>query len=286
MTALCPSYQPLSTEADWILPSGQPIQRYGLCALAQPYLRTAQQTPRFPFYEATLLLVLSGQLTIREQSETTVIDTPSQLCLITPDANADLTKTPGGHNAVFRSLFLTFSSTLLARFHRHYPDEIAPVLRPSPFTPLALDDDLIRTLQHLVGGITDNTLTASRLELRLMDMLLALSERGYHFGTPPLPGISTQLRMLISEEPDRHWTAQYAGRLLAMSEATLRRRLSAEQTRFDVLLLETRLQHAMMLVQTTSWSIQRLAEACGYQSSARFSERFKARFGCSPTKIR
>ncbi|WP_233986864.1 helix-turn-helix transcriptional regulator [Pectobacterium versatile] len=71
-----------------------------------------------------------------------------------------------------------------------------------------------------------------------------------------------------------------------MSEATLRRRLSAEQTRFEVLLLETRMQHAMMLVQTTSWSMQRLAEACGYKSSARFSERFKNRFGCSPTKIR
>lgn len=142
------------------------------------------------------------------------------------------------------------------------------------------------TLQYLVKGITDNTLPEARLELRLMDMLLVLSERGYHFGAPPQPGITAQLRALISEEPEYYWTAQSAGRQLAMSEATLRRRLSAEQTRFEVLLLETRMQHAMMLVQTTSWSMQRLAEACGYKSSARFSERFKTRFGCSPTKIR
>ncbi|WP_244879998.1 helix-turn-helix domain-containing protein [Pectobacterium betavasculorum] len=78
-----------------------------------------------------------------------------------------------------------------------------------------------------------------------------------------------------------HQASRYSGMV-----ATLRRRLSAEQTRFDVLLLETRMQHAMMLVQTTSWSMQRLAEACGYKSSARFSEQFKNRFGCSPTKIR
>lgn len=286
VTALRSTAPPLGTEADWVLPSGQPLQRYGLCALAQPHLRTPQQTTRFHFYEATLLLVLSGQLTLIEQSGTTVIDTPSQLCLITPDASADLTKTPGGHDTVFRSLFLTFSSTLLAQFYHRYPEKLAPVHPPAPFTHLLLDDDLTHTLQYLVEGMTSNTLTESRLELRLMDMLLVLSERGYHFGAPPQPGITAQLRALISEEPERHWTAQSAGRQLAMSEATLRRRLSAEQTRFEVLLLETRMQHAMMLVQTTSWSMQRLAEACGYKSSARFSERFKTRFGCSPTKIR
>ncbi|MEQ9878951.1 helix-turn-helix transcriptional regulator [Pectobacterium aroidearum] len=280
------SATPPLREADWTLPSGQPLQRYGLCALAQPHLRTPQQTTRFHFYEATLLLVLSGQLTLLEQNGTTSVDTPSQLCLITPDASADLTKTPGGHDAVFRSIFLTFSSTLLAQFYHRYPEKLSSAHHSAPFTPLALDDDLTCTLKYLVTGITDNTLPETRLELRLMDMLLVLSERGYHFGAPPQPGITAQLRALISEEPEYYWTAQSAGRRLAMSEATLRRRLSAEQTRFEVLLLETRMQHAMMLVQTTSWSMQRLAEACGYKSSARFSERFKTRFGCSPTKIR
>ncbi|MBN3217653.1 AraC family transcriptional regulator [Pectobacterium polaris] len=286
VTALRPAAPLLSSKADWTLPSGQPLQRYGLCALAQPHLRTPQQTTRFHFYEATLLLVLSGRLTIFEQNETTVVDNPTQLCLITPDANADLAKTPGGPDSAFRSIFLTFSSTLLARFYHRYPDEFPATHHPRPFTTLALDNDLSCTLQYLVEGITGNTLNESRLELRLMDMLLALSERGYRFGAPPQPGVTAQLRALISEEPEHHWTAQSAGRLLAMSEATLRRRLSAEQTRFEVLLLETRMQHAMMLVQTTSWSMQRLAEACGYKSSARFSERFKTRFGCSPTKIR
>ncbi|MBA5202155.1 helix-turn-helix transcriptional regulator [Pectobacterium aroidearum] len=285
MTVLRSATPPLR-EADWTLPSGQPLQRYGLCALAQPHLRTPQQTTRFHFYEATLLLVLSGQLTLLEQHNTTVVDSPSQLCLITSGASADLTKTPGGHDSVFRSIFLTFSSTLLAQFYHRYPEKLPSAHHSAPFTPLALDDDMTCTLQYLVKGITDNTLPEARLALRLMDMLLVLSERGYHFGAPPQPGITALLRALISEEPEYYWTAQSAGRRLAMSEATLRRRLSAEQTRFEVLLLETRMQHAMMLVQTTSWSMQRLAEACGYKSSARFSERFKTRFGCSPTKIR
>lgn len=193
VTALRPASPSLIEEADWRLPSGQPLQRYGLCALAQPHLRTPQQTTRFHFYEATLLLVLSGQLTIIEQNKTTTVDTPSQLCLITPDANADLTKIPSGYDSVFRSIFLTFSPTLLARFYLRYPDESSSAHHPQPFTTLTLDSALTSTLQYLVEGITGNELNESRLELRLMDMLLVLSERGYRFGAPPQPGVSTQL---------------------------------------------------------------------------------------------
>lgn len=39
----------------------------------------------------------------------------------------------------------------------------------------------------------------------------------------------------------------------------------AEQLRFDALLLEVRMHHAMALLQTTGWSVPRVAEACGYR---------------------
>lgn len=48
-----------------------------------------------------------------------------------------------------------------------------------------------------------------------------------------------------------------------MSEATLRRRLAAEQERFETILSDIRMHHGMMLLQTTAWSIPRIAEACG-----------------------
>ncbi|MBZ4209458.1 AraC family transcriptional regulator, partial [Klebsiella aerogenes] len=40
------------------------------------------------------------------------------------------------------------------------------------------------------------------------------------------------------------------------------------------------------LVQTTRWDMTRIAEACGYKSRARFSERFQKRFGYAPSAIR
>ncbi|ANM77692.1 helix-turn-helix domain protein [Serratia marcescens] len=71
-----------------------------------------------------------------------------------------------------------------------------------------------------------------------------------------------------------------------MSPATLRRRLAAEQTRFEDLLIDVRMHHAMMLLQTTRWDMTRIAEACGYKSRSRFSERFQKRFGYAPSAIR
>ncbi|WP_315138655.1 helix-turn-helix domain-containing protein [Achromobacter marplatensis] len=71
-----------------------------------------------------------------------------------------------------------------------------------------------------------------------------------------------------------------------MSEATLHRRLSDERVRFEDLLIDVRMHHTMMLVQTTSWSIPHIAQACGYKSRARFAERFRARFGYLPSTVR
>jgi AraC-like DNA-binding protein len=71
-----------------------------------------------------------------------------------------------------------------------------------------------------------------------------------------------------------------------MSEATLRRRLAKERLRFEEILTDIRMHHAMALLQTTCWSIPQVARACGYQTRTRFAARFRKRFGCSPSEAR
>jgi transcriptional regulator GlxA family with amidase domain len=46
------------------------------------------------------------------------------------------------------------------------------------------------------------------------------------------------------------------------------------------------MHHAMALLQTTGWSVPQVAAACGYMAPARFSSRFRERFGCSPSQVR
>lgn len=73
---------------------------------------------------------------------------------------------------------------------------------------------------------------------------------------------------------------------LAMSESTLRRKLQAEGTSVQDIKDQAKLGYGLHLLQTGLDSIGIIAERCGYQSQSRFSERFKQRFGLTPSELR
>jgi AraC-like DNA-binding protein len=151
---------------------------------------------------------------------------------------------------------------------------------------LTLDSDLADTLNHCLRGMYSAQVSEREQMHRLVGLLLALADRGCRFSRPSTQRISERLKNLLADAPAHPWTTAKAGRELAMSEATLRRRLAAENLRFEALLLDIRMHHAMTLLQTTGWGVQQIAEACGYRASSRFSLRFRERFGCSPSQVR
>ncbi|MCW2477985.1 helix-turn-helix transcriptional regulator [Candidatus Symbiopectobacterium sp. NZEC135] len=272
----------------WRLPSSSPVVRQGLCALAQPCLRQPQQTARFQFHEATVLLVVSGQMRLAFAEHEILVDAARPaLVLVDAGSCVDIVKTPGGAERCFRSVFMTIASALLES-HLAASSLLEGCERSAavPFQVMPLDDDVASTLWHLIESVEIRPVSDERLTYRLLELLSALAERGHVFRPPRYNDTVARLQALMAREPHRHWTAREAGRELAMSEATLRRRLAAESSRFETVLSDIRMHHGMMLLQTTAWSIPRIAEACGYQSRARFSERFRSRFGCLPSAIR
>jgi AraC-like DNA-binding protein len=73
---------------------------------------------------------------------------------------------------------------------------------------------------------------------------------------------------------------------LAMSESTLRRKLILEGTSIQDIKDRARLGLGLHLLQTTGESIGIIAEKCGYHSQSRFTDRFKAHFGLTPSGLR
>ncbi|MGF7467755.1 helix-turn-helix domain-containing protein [Alcaligenes phenolicus] len=274
----------------WSLPSGTPVLRRGLCALAQPVLTQVQYTPRFLFHDATVLLVAAGRLDLNDNlhplAVDVVSDAPGSLLLVEPGTSVDLLKTPDEQEKRFRSIFLTLSTSLLEMFQRYGSAPPSESSSLAPYRLAPLDEDLESTLHRALEGVDAKRVSDERLQCRLMDFLFALAERGHAFKGSRQSRTAGRLRTLIGEAPDQNWTAQEAGRALAMSEATLRRRLAGEGVRFEELLIDTRMHHALMLLQTTSWTIPHIAQACGYQSRARFSDRFRTRFGYLPSAVR
>ncbi|NCE89692.1 helix-turn-helix transcriptional regulator [Pseudomonas sp. L13] len=268
----------------WQQPSAPPILRRGVCGLAQPCLRRTQHTPNFFFQDATLLLVTSGRLDMHSPTRDIMIETGTSLLLVEPGTWANLQKKPAGPEKRFRSVFLTFSPGLLARFHG---DRRSTARHNSePVRSLPLDGELNSTLRQLCISVSSPDISDERLCYRLLDLLAALAERGVGYAPPRSPGTAGRVRLLLSEAPSYPWTVRETGRALAMSEATLRRRLTQEQMSFNELLIDVRMHHGLMLIQSTDWNIGRIAETCGYLSRARFSERFKKRFGYLPSAVR
>ncbi|NRB40177.1 MAG: helix-turn-helix transcriptional regulator [Pseudomonadales bacterium] len=100
------------------------------------------------------------------------------------------------------------------------------------------------------------------------------------------PNIGHKLHSLISEQPSEDLPMQRLCEQLAMSESTLRRKLKIEGTTVQDIKDQVKLGLGLHLLQTTDDPIGFIAEKCGYQSQSRFTDRFKGRFGLTPSELR
>jgi|LNAP01.1.fsa_nt_gb AraC-like DNA-binding protein len=266
----------------WLLPSGASLRAQALCTLARPHLMRAQHATDFRFFEATLLVVPSGQLSLGCGDNTWSLADPQTLMAVAKNTLANVQKTPDEKSMAFTSLFLTFAPSLINEFHQQYGHNIAASSTVAQCKTTELDEDLSDALQFCIRGIDSQTVSEAQKTNRLIGLLLSLQERNIVFARPSAPGLAERLTQLLAKEPEKYWTAALVARELAVSEATLRRRLAEEGISFSAILTEIRMHHAMMLLQTTHFSISQIADACGYRAISRFSRRFKSRFGFSP----
>lgn len=210
----------------------------------------------------------------------------ASIILVPKGTRVAVTKLPDVSDGIFQSVFLTFTPGVVEAFHRLYaPQAAVPDLAAGP-RAISFDAPLADTLSYCLRGLLDATLSDREREHRLIGVLVTLAERNWRFARPGVPSVGDRLRDVLRNDPSRSWTTADAGSVLAMSEATLRRRLAKEGFHFEKVLIDVRMHHAMALLQTTHWSIPQVARACGYQSRTRFAERFRDRFGCSPSDAR
>ena len=100
------------------------------------------------------------------------------------------------------------------------------------------------------------------------------------------PVLKQKLYDLIRANVADDLSVQLLASELAMSESTLRRKLQSEGTSFQEIKNNVKLGYGLHLVQTSFYPIGHIAEACGYQSQSRFTDKFKQLFGLTPTELR
>lgn len=144
-------------------------------------------------------------------------------------------------------------------------------------------DDILRLIQDT---LENDALPDTIRHHRLLEPLLWLREQGFLSPTQIEDDPISQVRSLIETDLSHSWMASDVARHFAMSEATMRRWLSKRGQGFARILLHTRLEHGLSLLQTTDAQVSEIALDCGFKTPSHFSDAFRKRFGIKPKDIR
>jgi len=173
-------------------------------------------------------------------------------------------------------------------------DLINSVFSDMPKSDAANGVQIVRAAEHNpsnILGLIQDTLDNDALpdtirHHRLLEPLLWLREQGFQLPTQVEDDPISQVRSLIETDLSHSWRADEVAQDFAMSEATMRRWLSKSGQGFAKILLHTRLEHGLSLLQTTDSQVSEIALDCGFKTPSHFSDAFRKRFGIKPKDIR
>lgn len=186
-------------------------------------------------------------------------------------------------NDDYRAVGVCFSHDLVDSV---YADQTTPtsalgvqILRSDTHHPA----DILSLIQDSVGN---DSLPKAIRQHRLLEPLIWLREQGIYLPTQVQDQPISKVRSLIETDLSHPWRPKEVAEHFAMSEATLRRWLSKSGHGFAKILLHTRLEHGLTLLQTTDAQVSQVALDCGFKTPSHFSDAFRKRFGIKPKDIR
>jgi AraC-like DNA-binding protein len=246
-------------------------------ALLHFYARRRQRMAAVPFGDFIVARIQAGQKRLADGAQRAEVNAGHYL-VVAPGMLLNVENLPAS-DGPYRSSCVVVSREVL--LEKAWPADAKPaqwaVLPPSP--------PLDQAFAHAELGLQQQ-LPQAVLVHRVRELLEALALGGFRPASAHAPTVTERVRLMLASAPMQAWRADDAAAQLAMSAATLRRKLAAEGASFRALLEEVRLARALMLIQTTSQPLKRIAEDCGYLSASRFATRFRMRFGTLPSELR
>ncbi len=228
-------------------------------------------------HSPSIIQILHGNKHLHWQESTLRL---SSTTLLLCEASASLNFENQPQQGKFHSLLFSFhclpTEAMVALSAAQAPSHQQPTL--------AMDPPLQETLSFL-HAIAHQNISQETHTFWLMGLYQQLAERGaLHLLFPRLHrSFSQRLRHYLALNPSQPHILESAAEHFAISRATLIRKLKYEGTQYREVLMEVRLNHALQLMQNGHNNVLMLAQACGYQSEGRFSQRFKKKFGLSPS---
>lgn len=173
-------------------------------------------------------------------------------------------------------------------------DLIDAVYAGLPTPKAATGVQIVRGLAHnpaeiltlIQSTLANDAIPASIRQHRLLEPLIWLREQGFSLPTQVEDQPISKVRSLIETDLTHEWRTGEVAEHFGMSEATMRRWLSKTGHGFAKILLHTRLEHGLSMLQTTDAQVSQIALDCGFKTPSHFSDSFHKRFEIRPKDIR
>jgi AraC-like DNA-binding protein len=262
--------------------------RPGVGAAAHVLQSSSLQILRMRVALPVLILVDRGLKEVHPERGNPVRARPGQALVLGGQQAVDFRNTVA-EGAWYEARWLLFDPALLD--DAYYRDRSAQP-RGRPPAPARLLAHVRDPLQAAFAAASQALAPQQRIpdavaRQRMLEVMHWLLEEGIALhGGSARATMAARVQELFAQGLDEDWTAQRAASRLAVSQATLRRRLAAEGASFARLLVDARMSTALTLLQATTRPVAEIAGRVGYESPSRFAVRFRERFGFAPTAVR
>ncbi|MEO3416296.1 helix-turn-helix domain-containing protein [Roseovarius sp. CAU 1744] len=256
------------------------------CGLGVQSCFKQQSISKVTFNKPAMLLVVRGSKEIQVPNKRFVAKA-GEMLIVPPNVDFWLGKYPDKENGVYQGLGFRFDIETVEEFRRAYGKGSENWNLAANWRAPA-SEAILEWTQQWLDWSRKYPVSLQVQRHRLVELLLLLAQSGLAGNVILGRGSSWRLRVsqLVGVDPARDWRYGHVCRTLGISESAMRRKLKLEGTGFREVLEETRLMTGLTMVQETGMTICQISDAVGYQSQSRFTDRFKERFGVTPSSLR
>lgn len=225
-------------------------------------------------------MILHGQkqLTLHHQQ---VNLRAGDLFIIKPDTVADTVNIPDPETGEYLTILVPMCEEVIQAaqmiWAKPITDKTEAILRFSI-------EDFASHLLAWQKALFEQDLVKARLSIAAILVQLCQQQCADVLIVPPQQ-LSKRIYQWVLEQPQHAWQSSEIEARLGLSSATLRRKLSQEQTSLREIITHARLAYALELLYSRKLPMKTIAAKSGYQSVATFRTRFMQRYQVDPNVL-